>query len=69
MRPLSAPQTAREKERFWGAEVEEIQASVAQWITSGYGLRGLVDPDLPKVLHPAGVDDCWLLKHYSPTVA
>lgn len=51
MRPLSAPASAEERERYWGAENDEIQESLDdRYENSGRGGRGYVDPELPSAI-------------------
>ncbi len=52
IRPLSAPESATQKERFWGAENNEFQTIVDQRIEEGKGVRGLLHPDQPSVILP-----------------
>ena len=47
-RPLEAPATKSDKERYWAIDAEETQDGVDNRMLEGRGVFGLVDPDLPK---------------------
>lgn len=51
VRPLSSPESAEEKEKFWGAMDEELEEDVGYKIEyEGRGARGYVDPELPNAI-------------------
>ncbi len=49
-RPLEAPATKSDKERYWAIDAEETQDGVDNRMLEGRGVFGLVDPDLPKAI-------------------
>jgi formylglycine-generating enzyme required for sulfatase activity len=49
-RPLEAPATKAEKERYWAIDAEETQDGVDNRMLEGRGAIGVVDPDLPKAI-------------------
>ncbi len=49
-RPLEAPATKSEKERYWAIDSEETRDGVDNRMLEGRGVIGLVDPDLPKAI-------------------
>ncbi|MEK6237907.1 MAG: formylglycine-generating enzyme family protein, partial [Planctomycetales bacterium] len=49
-RPLNEPDDRQAKEKFWKADVEDVQLDVADRIKEGRGAQGLVDKDLPKAI-------------------
>ena len=51
IRPLEAPKSAIDKEKFWGADVEKILKHAKSRISnSGKGAFGIVDPELPNAI-------------------
>jgi formylglycine-generating enzyme required for sulfatase activity len=51
IRPLNAPATALERNKFWDADLEQIQADVDHRIDNeGRGARGIATPELPATI-------------------
>jgi hypothetical protein len=51
IRPLTAPKTMDEKNKYWNADIQHIIEVMNLRIDSeGRGARGIPDPELPAVL-------------------
>ena len=50
VRPLKAPETKTDRERYWAVDDEDTKDGVDNRMQEGRGVYGLVDPDLPAAI-------------------
>jgi formylglycine-generating enzyme required for sulfatase activity len=50
IRPLVAPESAKERARYWEIDNEELRQAVEDRLAEGRGVQGVVDTELPKLV-------------------